>query len=302
MQDILQARLEAFRPDVWFMHGYEIGPGERMRLRNAVPSIRWVVGWDGIVKNDAGFYAGADQVLVCHPDSVPYYSARGFHCHHFRLGFEASILNEIGRPAPTHGLGFVGGLSLTDRGHNRRLEVLDEVSRALPVSYWLSADFGIPGYLRRCASMAVRGQPRYALERLAKLPAVRRLGRLSRPALFGLEMYQALADSRMVLNVHIDSAGDRAANMRMYEATGVGACLVTDHKENLQELFDVDTEIVTFNSTAECIDKVRYLLDNETERSRIAQAGQARTLRDHSLGSSIAGYARELIRLPALAR
>ena len=300
MFDILKAQMEAFRPDVWFVHGYEVTPEVRLRLRKEIPCIRWIMGWDGIVRNDAAFYEGTDQVLACHPDSVAFYACNGFHSHHFRLGFEESILEQLVTRPPKNNLTFVGGLSLTDKGHNRRLTVLDQVAGKLPVNYWLSGDFGIRRYLRDCVSIGVRGNPRYAYQRLAGLAAARRVGELSRGSLFGLEMYQALADSKIVLNVHIDAAGDRAANMRLFEATGCGACLVTDWKDNLTELFDTDAEIVTFRNSAECIEKIGYLLDHEEERQRIARAGQARTLRDHSLRRSIADFAGVLADMPSL--
>ncbi len=50
-------------------------------------------------------------------------------------------------------------------------------------------------------------------------------------------MYQVLRRSRITLNSHIDLAGREAGNMRLFEATGVGAFLLTDFKDNLHTLF-----------------------------------------------------------------
>jgi len=70
--------------------------------------------------------------------------------------------------------------------------------------------------------------------------------------------------------------------MRLYEATGAGSCLLTDAKLNLSELFEPDVEVVTYDSADDCAVKVKYLLDHEDERRAIAEAGQRRTLRDHT--------------------
>lgn len=70
--------------------------------------------------------------------------------------------------------------------------------------------------------------------------------------------------------------------MRLFEATGVGTCLLTDWKENLSSLFDVDREVVTYRSTEECLERMHYLQNNPDVCSAIAQAGQKRTLRDHT--------------------
>jgi spore maturation protein CgeB len=73
--------------------------------------------------------------------------------------------------------------------------------------------------------------------------------------------------------------------MRLYETTGVGALLLTDWKQNLHELFEPDAEVVTYRTPEECVEKIRYYLEHEDDRARIAQAGQARTLRDHTYRS-----------------
>lgn len=62
----------------------------------------------------------------------------------------------------------------------------------------------------------------------------------------------------------------------------MGACLLTDWKDNLPNLFEPDIEVVTYRSAEECIEKVRYLLEHEADRQAIAAAGQRRTLREHT--------------------
>ena len=58
--------------------------------------------------------------------------------------------------------------------------------------------------------------------------------------------------------------------------------MLTDWKANLGELFEPDSEIVTYKDAGECVEKVSYLLSHDADRSAIAAAGQRRTLRDHS--------------------
>jgi spore maturation protein CgeB len=75
--------------------------------------------------------------------------------------------------------------------------------------------------------------------------------------------------------------------MRLFEATGVGTCLVTDWKENLSELFSLDSEVVTYKSVQECIEKIQWLLKNSDRRKEIASAGQRRTLQDHTYANRV---------------
>ena len=88
--------------------------------------------------------------------------------------------------------------------------------------------------------------------------------------------------SKITINRHIDVAENYANNMRLYEATGCGALLVTDYKDNLSELFVPDQEVVTYRSVEEAVDKIKYYLSHEDERSKIAKAGKERTLSEHT--------------------
>lgn len=103
-----------------------------------------------------------------------------------------------------------------------------------------------------------------------------------RPA-FGLELYRLFQQSKMTLNRHTDAArnGGYVDNMRLFQATGSGTCLVTDTGRNMGELFEEDHEVVVYSSYEECLEKVRYLLEHDDERREIARRAQARTLADH---------------------
>jgi spore maturation protein CgeB len=103
------------------------------------------------------------------------------------------------------------------------------------------------------------------------------------PPVFGLDFYDLLSRSDITLNVEADINMGVTANMRMFEATGVGACLLTEDTPNIGDLFESDYEVVTYASTEECIEKSQYLLKNPTVRNSIAEAGRARTLRDHTV-------------------
>jgi SAM-dependent methyltransferase len=70
--------------------------------------------------------------------------------------------------------------------------------------------------------------------------------------------------------------------MRLFEATGCGALLVTDYKDNLNELFEIGKEVVAYRSPEECAALIKYYLAHPDEAREIAWAGQQRTLREHT--------------------
>ena len=103
-----------------------------------------------------------------------------------------------------------------------------------------------------------------------------------KPPIFGMEMYQLLQNSFVTLNSHISEVGNQAGNCRLFEATGVGTCLLTDARSNLSDFFEPDYEVVTYDSPAECFEKINYLKENPSERDKIAERGRKRTLSDHT--------------------
>jgi spore maturation protein CgeB len=101
---------------------------------------------------------------------------------------------------------------------------------------------------------------------------------------WGLDMYAVLARSEVVLNRHIAVAEAYANNMRLYEATGTGALLLTDAKRNLVDLYDPASEVVAYTDAEDLVEKLAELAADPVRRVAIATAGQQRTLRDHTYG------------------
>src|SRR6185312_8684095 len=88
--------------------------------------------------------------------------------------------------------------------------------------------------------------------------------------------------SQLTLNFHASFSGDHANNLRLYEATGMGALLLNDSKRDLAELFTPGAELVAYDCPEDCVAKAENLLNNDSERIRIAAAGQRRTLNCHN--------------------
>lgn len=105
--------------------------------------------------------------------------------------------------------------------------------------------------------------------------------------LWGREFYKAMATSRVTLNMTIDFSVREAGNMRLFESTGVGAFLLTEHHQNLGQYFEPNREVATFANENELLEKALYYLDHEDERKEITAAGQKRCLLEHSMEQSL---------------
>ena len=94
-------------------------------------------------------------------------------------------------------------------------------------------------------------------------------------------MFTIFRRSQIVINQHIGIAGAFANNMRLYEATGCGATLVTDRKAILPELFEVGSEVVDYGDPAECLARIETLLGEPAQCAAIGDS-KARTCGGHT--------------------
>lgn len=72
-------------------------------------------------------------------------------------------------------------------------------------------------------------------------------------------------------------------NTRTTMLPAFGVLEICDNRSQLGKIYELDREVVGFETLAECIDKTRYYLAHDEERRRIAAAGWKRTLRDYTL-------------------
>jgi hypothetical protein len=290
--DITAAQVADFRPDAIIVADYSTVTAAFLRhLRDVCPSLRLVLGWCGAPYRDGSVFAECDVMLSCVPELVAHFRAQGIRSRHVNHAFEPRVLGRIdATSAPTADFVFIGSIVKSDQFHLERERTLTRLVEQTDLQIWSEAGRAQPrvrmtfgGAARRAARLILGGASRSRPK-----PVDGRIARRARPPLFGVEMFQQLHDSRVALNTHIDISPVNASNMRLFEATGVGACLLTDWKANLSELFLPDAEVVAYRNAGECVEKVKYLLAHEAERRRIALAGQRRTLRDHTFASRAA--------------
>jgi spore maturation protein CgeB len=293
--DILAAQIRAFQPDILFTHDFSyVTPEFRRKIRKEVPSIRMIIGWDGVGRCDVKHFDGCDLILSCVQYVVDYYRCQGMHSEIFKLGFETSLLEKIRTMDRKIDCCFIGSIFLG--AHEARFRTIAEISRQCPTTT-LHLDVSKRRFFRSRIGLFARGD-------LGALWRVRSswsdycmLLRRGLPSLFGLDMYSKLAETRIGLNVHIDAAGENAGNMRLFEVTGMGACLLTDRKQNLAEIYEDGKEIIVFDSPSDAVYKMKWLISNPDICEKIAAAGQARTIREHSLGLSINQFVSKCINL-----
>lgn len=205
-------------------------------------------------------YCSYDLMLTSLPQFVERFRRMGVPAELHRWGFDPLVLNKVSRREKSIPVSFIGSLSWHHRGGRRQL--LEYLCRNLP-------------------ELEVWG------EGMKDLPRDSPIRQRFRGRAWGIEMYQILRDSKITVNRHGHVAGPYAANRRLFEATGMGTLLITDWKVNLQEIFELGKELVTYRTPEECAKSIRHYLEHDGEREALALAGQQRTLKEHTYSRRI---------------
>lgn len=303
--DIVLAQIKHFQPTVLFIDDFSTFSRQwLMELRQVCSSIRLILGWCGAPFQDPTVFQAYDVILSCIPELVDRFRLMGHKSFHLHHAFETRLLERITVTHQDIDFSFLGGINRGKGSHRQREQLLLDLVQYVPIRIYtpnLDRSFQeeIKTFARGCLYLAFQAlrQAGVSESSLAQIPKVGRAASWSyrplfsvhprlrpwvRPAVFGLEMYQTLRRSKLSFNSHTDISVNSASNMRLFEATGAGSCLVTDWKANLNRLFEPDHEVVAYKSAGDCVEKVKWLLAHPEASAAIAQAGQKRTLKDHT--------------------
>ncbi len=248
---ILKAQIDHYRPDVVVneaMNGVSTS-----FLREIKPQFKHLIGEHAAtVLPETEDWSVYDLAISSFPPMVVWAREHGIQAELCRLGFEPRVLDRLKLNTTVFPISFVGSFHPV---HSTRAEWLSILCKHFEVRVWAPHLDCLPN------DSPIRSS-------------------YMGPA-WGMEMYQILRNSKITLNHH-GNVPPFANNMRLYEATGVGTLLLTDWKANLQEMFEPGREVAAYRSVEECIELIKHYLEHEEDRMTVAQAGQARTLRDHT--------------------
>lgn len=253
LHKIFLQQMHDIKPDVAYFQDLNFAPPSLLRKLKSDGVL--VVGQIASPLPPYSFLKNFDLIFSSLPNLVHKLSNLGIRSEFLPIAFDERILGAV----PSTGIrdisiSFVGGIS---RQHSTTIPLLEEIENVgLPLSIY--------GYGKE------------------NLSGKDELSQLHFGEAWGLDMYKVLARSKVTLNRHIDIAEDYANNMRLFEATGMGALLLTDSKTNLVDYFEVGREVLAYTSPTDATEKITWALSNPDEANEIMSNGQNRTLRDHT--------------------
>ena len=302
---LVYEQVKMFKPDILWLENVNYIERKWIDLvRDKNPGIKLIIASHSapyntkILKN----FKNLDFIITCTPGLQYEFEKNGLKAFLVYHGFDPVVLEKVNteNKMPKNNFIFSGSLFMGGGFHTKRLELLEEIFKE-------NIDLKIYGNLEKKYKIWAKKSVYYTIKLLNHInmgkyirnfPLLYKheeygttlitnysndLIKATESPVFGIDMYKLLKNSKITLNIHGEVAGNYAGNMRLFETTGVGSCLLTDNKKNMDELFEKDTEVVVFDNFDDCIDKVKWLLDNEDKRKEIAKSGQIRTLKSHTV-------------------
>lgn len=298
---ILFEQVKKYKPEILWIENLSYTDKEWLaKIRTEVKSIKLIIAYhcSPLSQKIIDRFSLVDFVITCTPGLRQDMENLGIRSYLVYHGFDSDLLNKTNeKPVlPQNNFIFSGSLSTGAGFHEERIELIENLLKAqIGLELYVNLDAKSKIWAKQSLFLLNKFLNKSGMQRISNaFPILKKgatpvrdysdtlRGKMNNPV-FGIEMYNLFKNSKVVLNFHIGIAGKYAGNMRLFEVTGVGSCLLTDNKSNLGDLFVVNKEIVVYDNLEDCIAKAKWLLTNEDEREKIAAAGQQRTLTLHTV-------------------
>lgn len=269
--ELLKDQIDFFKPDLIldFSGGFFTKNKEQI-LRSNKP----VISWDGYTLSNPYHFQSSDFILTCVPSIQNKYIQIGKKSQILPFGFDERLITEVDNSDKDYFCSFVGSIGFD---HKNRLELLNKINDNFEnFDYWI-------GNIKKNYNIFSKQFPLYALK-LGFFNALKlsKLNKFNKGNVFGLEMYKILKKSLVTLNDHGDSVGDYAGNMRLFESSGLGVCLLTDYKSNLNSIFEIGKEVLAYKSSKDAVDILSEIKRNNSLAIQIAENCKKKTIAEYS--------------------
>ena len=275
--EILKEQIEFYKPSIIFVNN----PGIEKKYYELFNSFKTkIISYDGIESHNKNILKYSNLIITCLKSSYDFYNNLNKKVYYMPHGFDTRINKIIKKDKiKKYDAIFIGNIK--NKHHTQRVDLLNHMISETDIKLWIG---DANRKLKKKNLIKIINFKDYLsnLNYLKNYFKVKNIVKKSLGKVFGKDMYQLIVESNLVLNNHIDISKNQMANIRLFEITGLGSCLLTDYKSNLTEFFNND-EIVTYKNSEEAIDKIKYLSDNPNEAKKIAEKGMKKTLKRHTI-------------------
>jgi spore maturation protein CgeB len=233
-----------FKPDLLFFHGRDISCELLARVKERMPAVMY---FDDCLKGISSsnfeelikLARQADIMYLTNRGEIPQYQKQGVNAKFITGGCDPDAHYKVEKPGKFYQseVAFIGKVNTPER-----TECMREVAKHFDLKLW--------GTGWEMVGMKSEMKDVYAAE------------------------YRKIcAGAKIILGWNIDPKIDLYFSNRTWYTLGCGGFLLTAYSPSLEEIFARKVELDWFETIEECCGKIRYYLQHDKERKKIAEAG-----------------------------
>ena len=261
LDEILLAQIEHHRTEV-FYNTDPVRYGDNF-LKRLPGSVRRTVAWRA-APSRGGAFLNYDIIVNNFQGLLEGYRAQGTRAEFFAPAHDPDMDAYAARNVRTVDVLFIGTYS---RHHRVRAELLERVAD-------LNPEIRVAMHLDRSRLTSLAETPLGLIGPLGKHRRSRNIRSVALGPVFGRQLLEAIGNAKVVVNGAIDMAGEDRGNMRVWEAMGCGAALISDAGRYPAGM-NPSEHFLTYRSVDEAIDLLKNLLSDHKARQALAKAGHA---------------------------
>lgn len=261
LANILLAQIEHHRTEVFYNSDPMRYGNDFLRLLPG--SVRKTIAWRA-APSLGGNFLDHDVIVNNFPSILESYRAQGARAEFFAPAHDPEMNAYAARRHRPVDVLFIGTYS---RHHQSRREMLERVAA-------LQTEINVVMHLDRSKLTRLAETPLGALGPLARHRRSAQIRKVALGPVFGRDLLEAIGGAKIVVNGAIDMAGADRGNMRIWEALGCGAAMVSD-AGHYPDGMDPGKHFLTYRSVDEAISHIRELVADDDKRRQLADAGHA---------------------------
>ncbi|MAL85809.1 MAG: hypothetical protein CMI23_05585 [Opitutae bacterium] len=301
--EIGKEKIRRFQPNIIFCFAPTLYVGNRFldEVSGEIKPKVKLIAWYGANVGDENMFNRFDLTLSNSKHLVNRLRKKGISAEWLQHSFDPIILEKISLPnTRKNKMAFFGNLDLATPDFKSRTELLEELTSKNRY-FDIFGDSYTPKVKERFKHRTIRYRHSIASKvskywknskimnwsnanNLPKSPwllPTEFAKKINKPK-FGNEMLQELCKYQIGFNYHNQFTGNYACNMRLFENTGLGCALLTDNKMDINEYFENEKEVLTYNNKNDAIEKMNFLLNNPDYSKRLGKKAQVKCLSSHN--------------------
>jgi len=290
-----------YKPDIIFFSSEAILKRDEIKfIKENFKFVKKIIIWVGVLNStkNSKTFKYADEIFTSSLDIYNHFSPEK-KIKQIHLAFDDNILKQVKNLEKKNQILFLGNIFLERNLHGNRATILKEISKHCKLKIYSNLnDYKLKNFVKNFFFKLLKisnYKDFNALEELKFYTNIISLKKINYSEnLYGLDQFRKLNENQIVLNIHQNNI-NFAANVRLFESTGMGCCLFTEAHKNLSQLFTEDKEIVTFKNKYDLIEKIKYYKNHYNEAKKIGKNAQNKILKLHTFHNRINEFKYKLL-------